>query len=89
MNRQMIAPDPEFPQSYQTILNKQEFIIHNSVIQPVQYSLSTLPTMPTIYYKPGAGWDRINVDDYFTSYFKTNEVSDVVQPEKTYNTTTV
>jgi hypothetical protein len=31
MNRQVIAPDPEFPQSYRTILNKQEFIIHNSV----------------------------------------------------------
>ena len=35
MNRQVVAPDPEFPQSYQTILNKQEFIIHNSVTQPV------------------------------------------------------
>ncbi len=31
MNRQLGAPDPEFPQSYQTILNNQEFIIHNSV----------------------------------------------------------
>ncbi len=27
MKRQMVAPDPVFPQSYQTILNKQEFII--------------------------------------------------------------
>jgi hypothetical protein len=36
MNRRVVAPDPEFPQSYQTILNKQEFIIHNSVTQPVQ-----------------------------------------------------
>jgi hypothetical protein len=35
--------------------------------------------METIYDKPGAGWDRINSDNYFTSYFKTNE----------YNTTTV
>jgi hypothetical protein len=34
MNQQVVAPDPEFPQSYQTILNKQEFIIHNSVTQP-------------------------------------------------------
>jgi hypothetical protein len=82
MNRQVVAPDPEFPQSYQTILNKQEFIIHNSVTRPVQYSLSTLPTMSTIYDKPGAGWDRIDIDDYFTSYFKTNEVGDVVQQEK-------
>jgi hypothetical protein len=45
--------------------------------------------MSTIYDKPGAGWDRINIDDYFTSYFKTNEVGDVVQQEKIYNTTTV
>ncbi len=31
MNHQVVAPDPVFPQSYQTIINKQEFIIHNSV----------------------------------------------------------
>jgi hypothetical protein len=31
MTRQVVAPDPVFPQSYQTILNKQEFIIYNSV----------------------------------------------------------
>jgi hypothetical protein len=82
INRRVVAPDPVFPQSYQTILNKQEFIIHNSVTLPVQYSLSTLPTMSTIYDKPGAGWDRINIDNYFTSYFKTNEMSDLVQQEK-------
>jgi hypothetical protein len=52
MNRQVFAPDPVFPQSYQTILNKQEFIIHNSVTRPIQYSLFTLPTMSTIYDKP-------------------------------------
>jgi hypothetical protein len=82
MNGQVVAPDPEFPQSYQNILNKQEFIIHNSVTRPVQYSLSTLPTMSTIEDKPGAGWDRIDIDNYFTSYFKTNEMGDVVQQEK-------
>ncbi len=82
MNRQLGAPDPEFPQSYQTILNNQEFIIHNSVTRPVQYSLYKLPTMAIIYDKPGAGWDKINPDDYFTSYFKTNEMVDVVQQEK-------
>ncbi len=38
--------------------------------------------MATIYDKPGAGWDRINIDNYFESYFKTNEVGDVVQQEK-------
>jgi hypothetical protein len=82
MNWQVVAPDPEFPQSYQTLLNKQEFIIHNSVTQLVQHSLSTLPTMLTIYDKPGAGWDRINIDNYFTSYFKANIMGDVVQQEK-------
>jgi hypothetical protein len=82
MNRQVVAPDPEFQQSYRTILNKQEFIIHNSVTRPIRCSLSTLPTMSIIYDKPGAGWDRIDIDDYFTSYFKTNEVGDAVQQEK-------
>ncbi len=77
MNQKVVAPDPVFPQSYQTILNKQEFIIYNSVTQPAQYSLYTLPTMSTIYDKPGAGWDRIDPDDYFTSYFKTNEMGNV------------
>jgi hypothetical protein len=38
--------------------------------------------MSTIYDKPGAGWDRIDIDDYFTSFFKTNEVGDVVQQGK-------
>jgi hypothetical protein len=38
--------------------------------------------MATIYDKPGAGWDKIDPDDYFTSYFKTNEMGDVVQQEK-------
>jgi hypothetical protein len=32
MNLGVGAPDPVFPQSYQTIHNKQIFIIHNSVI---------------------------------------------------------
>ncbi len=82
MNLQVGAPNPVFPQSYQTILNKQEFIIHNSVTRPVQYSLSTLPTMSTIYDKPGAGWNIIDTDDYFTNYYQTNEMGDMVQQEK-------
>ncbi len=82
MNRRVVAPDTVFPQSYQTIINKQEFIIRNSVTRTVQYSLSTMPTMSTIYDKPGAGWNRIDPDDYFTSYFKTNEMGDVLQQEK-------
>ncbi len=89
MSLQVGAPDPVFPQSYQTILNKQEFIIHNSVTQPVQYYLSTLHTMSTIYDKPGSGWNIIDIDDYFTNYYQTNEMGDVVQQEKIYNTGTV
>jgi hypothetical protein len=42
MNQRVGAPDPVLPQSYQTILNKQEFIINNSVTRPVQYSLFTV-----------------------------------------------
>jgi hypothetical protein len=38
--------------------------------------------MATIYDKPGAGWDRIDSDNYFTSYIKTNEMGDVVQQGK-------
>ncbi len=30
----------------------------------VQFSLYTMPTMSTIYDKPGAGWNRINTDNY-------------------------
>jgi hypothetical protein len=82
MNLLVGAPDPVFPQSYRTIFNKQEFIIYNSVTQPVQYSLSTLPTMSTIYDKPGAGWNIINTDNYFTNHYQTNEMGVVVQQEK-------
>ncbi len=90
MDQQVVAPDPVFPQYYWTIINNQDLIIHNSVTQPVQYFLYTLPTMSTIYDKPGAGWDRIDSDNYFTSYFKTNEMGDVVEQEKKiYDTTTV
>jgi hypothetical protein len=38
--------------------------------------------MSTIYDKPGAGWDRIDIKDDFTSYFKTNQLGNVVQQEK-------
>jgi len=89
MNRQEGALDPVFPQYYQTIINKQEFIIHNSVTQPVQYSLFTMPTMSTIYDKSGAGWNRIDNDDHFTNYFKMNETGEVVMQENVYNPTTV
>ncbi len=82
MNWQVGAPDPVFPQSYQTIIFRQGFIIHNSVTQLVQYSLSAMPTMSTIYDKPGDGWNRIDTDDYFKNYSNTNEMGDVVQQEK-------
>jgi hypothetical protein len=42
--------------------------------------------MSTMYDKPGAGWDRIDLDDYFISYFRTNEMGDVVQKEKKFTT---
>ncbi len=38
--------------------------------------------MSTLYDKAGAGRNRIDTDDYFTNYFKTNEMGDVVQQEK-------
>jgi hypothetical protein len=42
-----------------------------------------MPTMSTIYDKPGAGWNRINTEDYFKNYYlKMNEIGDVVQQEK-------
>jgi hypothetical protein len=41
-----------------------------------------MPTMSTIYDEPGAGWNRIGPDNYFTSYFETNKMGGVVQPEK-------
>ncbi len=64
MNWQVGSPDPVFPQSNQTTINKQELIVHNSVTRMVQYSLPTIPTMSNIYDKPGAGWNRIyNIKD--------------------------
>ncbi len=82
MNRRVVATEPVFPQSYWTSINKQEFIIHDSVTLPVQNSLSTLPTMSSIYDKPGVGWNRIDPDNYITNYCQTNEMGDVVQQEK-------
>jgi hypothetical protein len=38
--------------------------------------------MSTIYDKPGAGWNRINPDNFFTNYFQTNQMGDVVEQEK-------
>jgi hypothetical protein len=38
--------------------------------------------MSTIYDKPGTRWNRMDTDDYFENYFKTNEMGDVVQQEK-------
>jgi hypothetical protein len=78
--------DPVFPQYYRTILNKQEFTIHNSVTGPVQYSLSTMPTMSTIYDKPGAGWNRINTDNYLKIISKRVEQVMWYNKKKIYNT---
>ncbi len=38
--------------------------------------------MAIIYDKHGAGWDKIDPDNNFTSYFKINGMDDVVQQEK-------
>jgi hypothetical protein len=56
---------PVFPQSYQTLNDNEEYLVHNSVTQPVQFSLGRLPTMSSIAKKPGARFDRINTDDNF------------------------
>jgi hypothetical protein len=48
------------------------------VTQPVQYSLSTLPKLSTIYDKLGAGWNIIDTDDYFANYYQTNEMGGAV-----------
>jgi hypothetical protein len=80
---------PVFPQTYCTILNKQEFIIHNSVTQSVQFSLSTMPTMSTIYDKPRAGWNGIKTDDYFKIISKRVKLVMRYKKKKIYNSTTV
>jgi hypothetical protein len=41
-----------------------------------------MPTMSSIYDKPGAGWNGINTDNYFKNYFKLSDTGDVVQKEK-------
>ncbi len=82
MIRQVGDTDPVFTQLYRTIINKHEFIIHNSVTRPVQKSLHILPTMSSIYDKPGDGWGQIKTDNYFKNYFKTSDMGDVVQQEK-------
>ncbi len=38
--------------------------------------------MSSIYDEPGAGWNRINTDNYFKNYFKTSDTGDEVQQEK-------
>jgi hypothetical protein len=45
--------------------------------------------MSTIYDKPGAGWDRIDPDNYLTSYFKQIKWVMRYNKKKIYNTTTV
>ncbi len=77
MMRQGRATPPVFPCSYRTILNQIEYIIHNSVTRLIQFSLGRLPTMSRITQKQGAGWDRINTDNYFN----VGRMDDVLQKE--------
>jgi hypothetical protein len=80
MIQQVGATDPVFSWSFQTILNKRELIICNSMMQSGQYCLYTMPTMSSIYDKPGAEWNGINTDNNFQKYFKTSDTAgDVVQ----------
>jgi hypothetical protein len=37
--------------------------------------------MLTICDNPGAGWNNVDTDNYFTNYYKKNEMVDVVQQE--------
>jgi hypothetical protein len=72
MSQQVGATEPVFPQLYRTIIKKHEFIIHNNVARPVQYSLHCLQCQAK------DEWDPINNDNYFKNYFKTSEGGDVV-----------
>jgi hypothetical protein len=85
---QGVATDPVIP-SYWTILNKRKFIIHNSMTWPVEFSLYTMPTMSSIYDKPGAGWSGINTDNY--SKIMSKQVKWVMwyKKKQVYNTKTV
>ena len=56
---------PDFQHSYRIICNQTKPIIHNTVTQPVQFPLGSLPTMSSFTQKLGSGWERINENDYF------------------------
>jgi hypothetical protein len=55
---------PDFQHSYRIICNQTKPIIHNTVTQPVQFPLGSLPTMSSFTQKLGAGWERINKDNF-------------------------
>jgi hypothetical protein len=51
-----------FQHSYRFFCN-QEYIIHNTMTRPVQFSLGSLPTMSSFTQKLGAGWEGINENE--------------------------
>jgi hypothetical protein len=51
-----------FSQSYQTVINNEEYIVHYSITRPDRF-WGRLPTMSSIHQKPGIGWDRVNTDN--------------------------
>jgi hypothetical protein len=88
MNWHVGSSDIVFPQFYQTILNKQEFIIHNSVTQLVQYSPFTMPTMSIM---TNLELDGIKSKLMIASQIISIQMKLVVwyNKKKIYNTTTV
>ena len=66
MRRRKYTP-PDFQHSYRIIYNQSKYIIHNTVTQSVQFSLGSLPTMSSFTQKLGAGWERINENNHFST----------------------
>jgi hypothetical protein len=66
MMRQSRSIPSVFQHSYRFFCN-QEYIIHNTVTRPVQFSLDSLPTMSSFTQKLGSGWEGINENKYFNT----------------------
>jgi hypothetical protein len=89
MNLQVGAPDPVFPQSNQTILDKQEFIIHNCVTRP-----DPIPCSQCLQCQPfmtNLELDRIESILTITSKIISKRMKWVIgcNKKKIYNTTIV
>jgi hypothetical protein len=91
MNQQVGAPDPVCPQSYRTILNKQEFIIHNSVTRPVQFNIPCPQCLQCQPFMTNLELDGIESILMITLKIISKQVKWVMwyNKKKIYNTTTV